>query len=289
MPEDNPPRGIALMVASLAVASMMDGLSKAVAALGYHPLQIGWARFLFISLFLMVPVAALKFAPLRTARPGLQLLRGLTMFGSSIFFIWGLALLPIASATALGFVLPFFVTALSIPLLGERVGIRRWAAVAVGFVGVLIIVRPGGGGYGLAALFPIASAVCGALGFLSTRMLRGTEPVLTTLTISALAALAVTSAMVPFVWRALDAYSFALLTGVGALSVGSQYLLILAFQNAQPSLLAPFLYSQMLFSTLVGIALFSAVPDSATLTGAAIIIGGGIYTWHRERRAHRGR
>jgi drug/metabolite transporter (DMT)-like permease len=99
----------------------------------------------------------------------------------------------------------------------------------------------------------------------------------------------VTSAAVPFVWKALDAYSFALLTGVGALSVGSQYLLILAFQNAQPSLLAPFLYSQMLFSTLVGIALFSAVPDSATLTGAAIIIGGGIYTWHRERRAHRRR
>jgi drug/metabolite transporter (DMT)-like permease len=287
MNPDNPSRGIALIVMSLAVASVMDGLSKTLAAHGFHPLQIAWARFLFITLFLMVPVAAKSFHPLRTGRLGLQVVRGLGMFGSSLFFITSLSLLPIADSTALAFVLPFFVTALSIPLLGERVGIRRWLAVAAGFVGVLIIARPGGGGYGAAALFPVASAMCGAVGFIATRMLRNTEPVLTTLTLSALIGLVATSATVPFVWRAPDGQELALMFVIGALSGVSQLLLILAFQNAQPSILAPFVYTQMIWATGVGFFMFHTLPDATTLAGAAIIIAGGIYTWHRERRLHR--
>jgi drug/metabolite transporter (DMT)-like permease len=285
-PEDRPPRGIALMVFAMALASIMDALSKLLATYGHHPMQIAWARFLFIALFLIPVLATQKSGSLKTARPGLQFVRGMAMCFSSVFFIAALSLLPMADAAALVFVLPFFVTAFSIPLLGERIGIRRWAAVAVGFVGVLIIVRPGGAGYGVAALLPIASAVCGALGFITTRMMRSTEPVLTTLVLSALIALAITSAAAPFVWTALDARSLALMVAIGALSAASQYVLILAFQYAQPSLLAPFLYSQMLWAIVLGFALFDALPDMATLVGAAIIIASGIYTWHRERRAH---
>ena len=281
--EDYPLLGIVLMLLAMALFSITDGLCKSLAAAGYHPIQIAWGRFLFITLFLLPPLAANRFRALHTARPGLQLLRGLAMLGSSVFFISALPLMALADATALAFVTPFFVTALAIPLLGERIGIRRWMAVVVGFIGVLIIVRPGGSGFQVAALFPVVSAACGALGFIITRMMRISEPRLTTLAFSALTALAATSSAVLPVWQPLNAQAMFILLGVGGLSALSQYVLILAFQHAEPSLLAPFLYSQILWATLVGFVLFGALPDMATLIGAAIIIACGLYVLYRER------
>jgi drug/metabolite transporter (DMT)-like permease len=283
--EDHPLLGIGLMLLAMALASIMDGLCKVLAVSAYHPIQIAWGRFLFITLFLLPPLAAGRFRALQTARPGLQLLRGLAMLGSSVFFIGALPLMPLADATALAFVTPFFVTALAIPLLGERIGVRRWTAVAVGFIGVLLIVRPSGSGFQAAALLPVVSAACGALGFIITRMMRISEPTLTTLVISAFTALAATSAAVPLVWQPLDASALYMLVGIGGLSALSQYVLVLAFQRAEPSLLAPFLYSQILWATMIGFVLFGALPDMATLIGAAIIIACALYVLYRERAA----
>ena len=285
--DDRPLRGIVLLVLAMAIASVMDGLCKLLATSGMHPIQIAWGRFLFISVILLPLLAAGRFRALRTARPGLQLLRGLAMLGGSVFFIASLPLMPLANATALAFVAPFFVTALAIPLLGERIGVRRWMAVAVGFIGVLVVVRPGGAGFHVQAFLPVAAAACAALGYVVTRMMRISEPPLTTLAISAFTAFAATSAAVPLVWRPLQAWALLVLAAVGGLSAISQYGLVLAFRHGEPSLLAPFLYSQILSATLVGLVLFGVLPDVETFVGAAIIIAAGLYVLYRERSAAR--
>jgi drug/metabolite transporter (DMT)-like permease len=282
--DDRPGLGIAFTLVAMATASLNDGLCKMLAADGFHAVQIAWARFLCIGLFLMPMVIARRMQPLRTKRPGLQLLRGLTIVGGSVFFVAALQAMPLADATALAFVMPFFVTALSIPILGAKVGIRRWSAIAVGFIGVLLIVRPGGAGFQAAALLPVASAACAALMHILSRMLGRAEPVLTTMTLGTLTAFVVTSAAAPFFWHPMDASALWLMLAVGAVSVLSQSTMILAFQHAEPSVLAPFVYSQIVWASLVGFGLFRALPDGATLIGGAIIIAGGLYTWHRERR-----
>ncbi len=159
--------GIAMVLAAMVLFSAMDGISKYL-AVDYHPIEIAALRQLFTVLALLPFIVRSPLA-LRTARPLLQIGRGLCMFCSSILFIVGLSHLPIADASAIGFVSPLLVTALSIPFLGEKVGIRRWTAVIVGFGGVMIVVRPGTGAFDPAALFPLGSAAAWALGLILTR------------------------------------------------------------------------------------------------------------------------
>jgi len=279
--------GIAMVLVAMFLFSGMDGLSKYL-AIDYHPVEIAAMRQFFATLALLPFLARLPLA-LRTARPLLQIGRGLCMFCSSILFIFGLSHLPIAEASAIGFVSPLLVTALSIPLLGEKVGIRRWSAVIVGFTGVMIVVRPGTGAFDPAALFPLASAVAWALGLILTRIMRNSDQVLTTIFYSTLVGLIVGGVAVPFVWRTPDLAGLALMAAMGLLSAISQTLLIAAFARATASTLAPFSYSQMVWSTLIGYFAFATLPDAATWTGAAVVIASGIYTLHRERVVSRER
>jgi drug/metabolite transporter (DMT)-like permease len=136
--------GIFAVLCAMLVFSGMDGISKVLAET-YHPLEIAFIRSVVMFLVL-VPFIVRSSSPLRTARPWHQIGRGLCMIGSTVFFVFALSQLPIADATAIGFASPLLVTALSIPLLGEKVGIRRWSAVIVGFIGVLIVVGRGAGG-----------------------------------------------------------------------------------------------------------------------------------------------
>jgi drug/metabolite transporter (DMT)-like permease len=262
--------GIAMALGAMVLFSGMDGLSKYLTA-DYHPLEIAALRQFFAALALL-PFIIRAPSALRTARPLLQIGRGLCMFCSSILFIVGLAHLPIAEASAIGFVSPLLVTALSIPLLGERVGPRRWTAVIIGFAGVMIVVRPGTAAFDPAALYPLASSTAWAFG-----------QVLTTIVYSTVVGLVVGFAVLPFVWRAPDMTGLALMAAMGLLSAISQTLLIAAFARAPASILAPFSYSQMVWATLIGYFVFATIPDSATWTGAAIVIASGIYTLHRER------
>ena len=282
---DQPLTGIGLILLAMAVFSAMDGTSKGLAA-GLHPVEVAWGRFLFISIIL-VPAIVRRPRTLLTRRKGRHVLRGLCMLGSSLFFIAGLSRLPIAEASAIGFVSPLMITALSIPLLGEDVGVRRWTAVVVGFVGVLVVMRPGTGAFDVAALFPIASAACWALGIIITRQMQGVEGVLTTIAWSTIVGFIVLSVSVAPFWRPPEPIEWLLMAANGALSAGGQVLLIAAFRYAGASLLSPFSYSQMLWATLIGYFAFGQLPDALTLTGAAIIIASGVYTLHRERiRAH---
>jgi drug/metabolite transporter (DMT)-like permease len=279
--------GIGMTLVAMLIFSGMDGISKVLTA-DYHPFEIACLRSLF-TIAALAPFVARDTRTLRTVRPWHQIGRGLCMIVSSIFFIWGLSGLPIADASAIGFVSPLFVTALSIPLLGEQVGIRRWSAVLVGFVGVLIVVRPGSGTFNPAAVFPLASAVAWALGLILTRQMRSSEPVLTTIVYSTVVGIAVTGVALPVVWVAPDLQGWLLMALMGVLSAVGQTMMIVALTRAPASLLSPFSYSQMLWSTLIGLFVFETVPDAVTWLGAAIVIASGLYILHRESVVHRRR
>jgi drug/metabolite transporter (DMT)-like permease len=234
---------------------------------------------------IMVP-AMLPGSPLfalKTSSVGLQLMRGAALLGSSLFFISGLRYLPIAEASATGFVSPLFVTALSIIFLSEKVGVRRWLATAIGLLGVLIILRPGSSAFHPAAFFPIVSALAWAATLIMTRMMSGKEHAITIMTYSSIAGVAILSVLVPFAWvtPSWEAIAFGILIGV--FSTAGQWIVVLAFRYADASVLAPFSYTQLLWVSVLGFMVFGELPDVWTVVGAAFIVGSGLYTAHRER------
>ena len=246
--------------------------------------EITWIRFLVFAL-MMVP-AMVPRSPvyaMGTQRLGLQIMRGVTLLGSSLLFISGLRYLPIAEASATGFVSPLFVTALSIVFLGEQVGVRRWIATAVGLMGVLIVLRPGTSAFHLAAFFPILSALCWAGTLTMTRMMSGREAATTTMAYSSIVGVAIVSALVPFVWTtpSFNGILFGLLIGVA--STAGQFIVVLAFRYADASVLAPFQYTQLLWVSILGYLVFAEVPDSWTVIGAMFVVASGLYIAHRER------
>jgi drug/metabolite transporter (DMT)-like permease len=281
-PEERPLAAIGFVLMSMVVFSAMDTLSKLL-VVDYSPIEIAWGRYAVNFLMLAPFVIRSRFRVLATARPVVQSLRGVAMLSSAILFMAGLAHMPIADATTIGFVSPLLVTALSIPFLGERVGVRRWAAVVLGFVGVLIIIRPGTAAFDPAALFPLLSASCWAGGLILTRRIKASEPALTTLSYTTLVGVLVLSAALPVVWRPLTLEAALLLGLMGALSTFGQYCLILGFMRGPASLLAPFSYSQMIWSTLAGVVIFDTVPGLCTWVGSAIVVASGLYVLHRER------
>jgi drug/metabolite transporter (DMT)-like permease len=280
---DRPFKGIALVLASTIFLGLSDVTAKYLS--GTLPsIEIAWIRFLVFAM-IMTP-AMMPGSPLfamRTSRPGLHLLRGAALLGSSLFFISGLRYLPIAEASATGFVAPLFVTALSIVFLGEKVGMRRWIATAVGLVGVLIILRPGTGAFHPAAFFPLVSALAWACTLIMTRMMSGTERAITTMTYSSIAGLVILSALVPFVWVTPTWHDIAFGVLIGVASTAGQWIVVLAFRYADASVLAPFSYTQLLWVSFLGFMVFGEVPDAYTVTGAAFIVASGLYTAHRER------
>ena len=280
---DHPFKGIALILASTVFLGTSDVTAKYLSAT-LPSIEIAWIRFLTFALIMspaMLPGSPLY--ALRTGRLGLQLLRGAALLGSSLFFISGLRFLPIAEASATGFVAPLFVTALSIVFLSEKVGVRRWIATAVGLLGVLIILRPGTSAFHPAAFFPLVSALAWACTLIMTRMMAGREHVLTTMTYSAIAGVCILSLLVPFVWVTPSWHDILFGIFIGVASTAGQWIVVLAFRYADASVLAPFSYTQLLWVSILGFIVFGEVPDIWTVVGAAFIVGSGLYTAHRER------
>ena len=280
---DRPLKGIALILAATIFLGCSDVTSKYLSAT-LPSVEIAWIRFVVFVLIMspaMLPGSPL-FA-LRTERRGLQLLRGAALVVSSLLFISGLRLLPVAEASATGFVAPLLVTALSIVLLGERVGPRRWVATAVGLFGVLIILRPGTSAFQPAAFFPLVSALVWALTLIMTRMLSATERAITTMTYSSIAGLCILTVLIPFVWVAPSWRDIAFGVLIGFASTAGQWIVVVAFRYADASVLAPFSYTQLLWVSILGFLVFGEVPDVWTVTGAAFIVASGLYTAHRER------
>jgi drug/metabolite transporter (DMT)-like permease len=281
----HPTRGILLFLTAFALFSISDAASKLMGSLHVPPVQTAWLRYVvFVSIIGAVALCTSGKVPLTSRRPPLQALRAFGILGSSAFFIAGLQFLPMAEATAISFTTPLIVTALSIPLLGETVGLRRWAAVFIGLIGVLVVVRPGSGALDVYAIFPFLSSCSFATALLMTRKMSEADGPVVALLYASVIGFVVLSVLVPFNWIApsWEVLGLGLVTGVT--STAAQFLTVLAFRHAPASTLVPFSYSQLIWSVVLGVLVFSNIPDMWTLVGAAIIIGSGLYTAHRERR-----
>ncbi|MGA2993423.1 MAG: DMT family transporter [Bradyrhizobium sp.] len=283
---DRPLRGIALLLLSSIFLGTSDATSKYLSAT-LPSIEIAWIRFL-VFLVIMIPamVPASPLFALQTKRPVLQITRGMALLGSSLLFISGLRFLPIAEASATSFVSPLFVTALSIFFLGEKVGLRRWLATAVGLMGVLVVLRPGTGAFHPAAFFPVVSAFAWACCLILTRKMSGQERTMVTMAYASIVGFAILCMLVPFVWVVPTWHDLLFGTIIGLTSTAGQWIVVLAFRYADASVLAPFSYIQLLWVTLLGFLIFGEVPDIWTVVGAGFIVASGLYTAHRERVRH---
>ena len=279
---DDPVRGILLVVAAVFFLSISDATAKYLAQT-LPSVEIAWMRYVGFSALLLPLMIRGGPAMMRSARPGLQILRGLGMLGSALLFIKGIHYLPLAEAAAASYVSPVFVTVLSILFLGEKIGPHRWAAVLIGLLGVMIVIRPGGAAFQPAAIFPILSAMSWATGVIVTRKMIGEESPSTTLIWSALTGLVVLTLLLPFDFVMPTWTEIALGGLLGLVSTIGQWLMVQAYRFGEASVLTPCAYVQIVWSSLLGFLIFGALPDDWTFLGAGIIIASGIYTAHRER------
>lgn len=282
--QPNPRLGIVWMLLTMMLFVALDAVAKALVAT-YPVMQVVWARYFFHAVLLIVLLGPRLPRVIRTRRLGLQVVRALFLVVTSLLFFASLATLKLVEASTIMFLSPILVTALSVPILGEKVGIRRWMGVAVGFVGALIIIRPGLGVMQWAALLVLGAALANALYQIATRLLHNTDETLTTLLYTAVVGSIATSLIVPFLWVTPDPIGWGLMALAGLLGGIGHFCLIRAFTLAAPPVVAPFSYSSLVWSTLFGFLIFAELPDLWTLVGAALIVAGGLYIFHREQKA----
>ncbi|MDP9096047.1 MAG: DMT family transporter [Pseudomonadota bacterium] len=273
---------IAQVLVGVLLFSVSDTMAKYLRQ-SLPAIEIAWLRYVVFVLFGVTLAGRRRFAGLWPRRPSLQVLRGVTLLGSAVLFITGLSHLQMAEASAISFVSPAFITALSVLFLREQVGVYRWTATLVGLIGVLVVIRPGIGALQLAALYPLSSAACWAVAMIATRLIGPTERGETTLLWSAGVGLAILTVLLPFAFVPPRWSEAGLGICLGITASSGQYLLILAYRRATASVLAPFSYLQLLASAALGYAVFGSVPDPLAFVGAAIIIGSGLYIVYRER------
>lgn len=275
-------RGIYWMLLTTGLFTSLDATAKYLAQ-DYPVPQVLWARFSFHLVFVALFLGARLSVTLRSHRPGLQLLRSFLMLVTTGMFFFAVGSLPLADVVAIMFVGPLFVTALSVPLLGDYVGPRRWAAVAVGFLGALLVVRPGSGIMQGIAVLPVLAAFSHALYTITTRKLANHDRPMTTLFYTAALGAVVTTAIVPFFWVTPDLAGWLLMALLGVFGAAGHLTLIKALSYASPVVVAPLSYASLVWSIGMGFALFGDLPDGMTLLGAAVIAGSGLYVFHRER------
>lgn len=274
--------GIAWVLVAMFLFIGLDSTAKALTDY-MPPAQVVWARYTFHALILVFLLRGGVGTRLRTTRWRMHLFRAALLAAMTMLYFSALAFIPLADATAILFLTPILATALSVPVLRERVGPRRWASIGVAFVGALIILRPGSGTMELAALLALAAALVNAGYHLTTRMLGVTEDVMTTLLYPALVGTALATIALPFVWTPVPLPiwgAMALLGGIGAIS---QYCLVKGLTHASPATIAPFHYTSLIWATLFGFVLFGELPDGWTALGAVLIVGAGLYIFQRER------
>jgi drug/metabolite transporter (DMT)-like permease len=278
--------GILIMLLAVGVFALMDAGLKLLAP-HYPAVQVaalrGAASIPFVLLWVLLSVGPR--ALLRVRWP-LHLLRGVLAVGMMVAFVYAIARMPLSTAYTVFFVAPLMITALSVPILGERVGPRRWAAILVGLVGVLVVLRPTGEGLATLAGLGILLAATGyAIGAITVRVLSRTDStqsmVFWMVTMLAIGA----GALAAPGWVAIRAEHWALIAGVGAAGALGQYAITEAFSRGEASVIAPFEYTALAWGLGLDLALWGVLPDRITWIGAAIIVGSGLYLSRRERVA----
>ena len=277
-------RGILLMVAAIGCFVLMDATAKYLSQ--WYPVPgIVWARYCINLGILLAWLAARgELGRIRTARPGIQLARGFLLAAATSLYFTSLKVLPLADAAAIAFVLPLFVAALAVPMLGERLDLPRTAAIFVGLAGALVIVRPGAEVFTPYALLPVGMALCNALYQVLTRKIAGVEHPLTSLVWGAIVGAVLLCAAAPFAWQTpASPWHWALLTILGLLASVGHYLLIRAYDFANATLLAPYTYTAIVWAVLLGLVLFGQLPDGWSVAGMTVIVAAGLFLAGRQR------
>lgn len=276
--------GIGFMCATVALFACLDTTAKYLGTI-MDPLQVAWARYtsaFMLTLIVSNPVS--KPGLMKTTRPVLQVFRATLLVSSTVLNFFALRWLQLDEALSIIFTFPFIVAIASGPILGEWLGWRRWTAICVGFCGVLLITRPGLGGFNPGALLSVASVVCYGLYAVLTRVVARVDSSQTSLFYNNAVGALVMLPVIPFVWQAPSNWPIALMMlGTGALGSLGHFFLICGHRLAPASVLSPFIYTQLIWVVILGYLVFDHVPTQWTMMGAAIVIGSGLYLLYRER------
>ena len=275
-------KAISYNLLAWAILPFMDTIAKYLSAeLSFF--QITWARY-FFTVFFTLPFMFFFFKKnlTWTSQPKLQIFRGLTLFFANILFFYSISIISMAKALTLAFVAPLITTALSPIFLGEKVGFRRWSAVIIGFVGSLIVIRPGFIEFNLATVAALGTGFFYGIYLVITRKLHTSDSPLLTLLLTGVVGAIVASFVVPVVWINPTFNQWALLALMGIFACLGHLFLILSLKYADASKLAPFSYFEIITNILIGFYFFGDFPDTYTFLGLFIIIGSGIYIFIRE-------
>ena len=274
--------GIGLGAVAFALFTVTDTMVKWLSA-GYPVHELVFTN----ALFALLPVAAVSLrrggvARLRTRRLSMHVLRGLCGMGGAFFAFYAYSRLPLADAYSIIFATPLLITALSVPILGEEVGWRRWSAVGIGFLGVLIMLQPGVTPMGPGSIAALAAACCAAFSILLVRKLSTTESTAAIALYSNLTMVIAMGALLPFHATLPSVADFLLMAASGLVGGTALLVLIAAYRRAPAALVAPFQYSQMVWAIAIGFVIWRDVPDPAKLLGAAIVAASGLFILYRE-------
>ncbi|MGK7866416.1 DMT family transporter [Falsiroseomonas sp. E2-1-a20] len=280
-------QGVLIQLVALALFVAMDALLKVLVASHAVP-QLMFVRFVFHTILVMGALRLITGkVPFRSRAPWLQTLRSLSLATANAALSVALIHIPLADATAVAFAAPVLTVALAALWLGEKVSPRRWVGVGIGFVGVLVALRPPfltGEALHWAMLLPLVTAAANTVYQLLTRKLAAVDDPHTTFVHTSIAAAVVTGLVQPFVWVTPGAWDWPLFAALGLLGGAGHCLLVLAFARAPASVLAPMSYTQLLWAGLAGVLVFGDWPDGWTLLGAGIIAAGGVLVAIPERR-----
>lgn len=279
-------KGILFFMTAILIISVVDTICK-IFTKDLHAIQIVWGYFIGINLTLgaFFIFKGAKFSKLRmTERPIIQILRPAFLVCSISSLFFGLTYLPLAEATAIGFVAPLFITIFSVPILKENIGIHRWSAILIGLAGVIIIIRPGGEFWQFASVMPLLGAIFFALFQIFTRLLSRTEKTLTTLFYTGLGGLIWSSLIVPFVWVTPSQIHIAVFLVTGMCGALAHLCMINAFDHAEASLLAPYNYTKLLWVSIFGYWVFEDIPSIEMWIGSGVIVTAGLYVFYREQK-----
>jgi drug/metabolite transporter (DMT)-like permease len=276
--------GIALMCAALICFSCLDATAKWVNR-SVDPMVTVWARYVSAALLTFIVInPRTKPGALRTRRLPLQLIRSFLLFASTICNFFALQYLQLVETQSIIFATPLLVALLAGPLLGERIGWQRLTAIGIGFAGVLVITRPGLGTMHPAALLSLAGAVSYAFYNIVTRMLASSDSSATTTLYSSVAGIVLMTPLLPWIWTTPSSpLTWVLLMTTGLYGALGHWFLVLAHARAPAAILAPFIYSQIIWMLALGYILFGDWPDPWTFVGAGIVIASGLYLLYRER------
>jgi len=275
------------MLAGFFFYSTSDMLAKVLSET-VNPLQIAWLRQLGLLSGVVVLLAWKGPRILRSRHPVLQFGRGLTVVVAATSFLFAITYVPLADATAVSFIAPFIVIVLAGLVLGETVGLKRWIAVALGFAGTMIIIRPGFNAFHPAIFLVILSGLAFGIRQIISRRVSGTDPLVTTIAYTALTAALLLSLPLPFIWKnPLDLTQFLMMVGIAIIAGCGELSIMRALDLGEAVVLSPLQYTLMIWATIWGFLVFAQLPDMWTLIGTAIVIGSGIYSLYHETRAPR--